>query len=66
MCVHPDHLGKGHAQLLVAALLRQHAAKGKRSFLHVSPENTGAIRLYEKLGFTRHRIARLCRMRVPT
>jgi predicted GNAT family acetyltransferase len=64
VCVHPDFLGRGFAQHLVARLLALHAERGKRSFLHVSPENAGAIKLYEKLGFNRHAVVRLCRMRV--
>lgn len=51
VCTHPDHVGRGHARALMARILALHAQEGLTSFLHVSPANAGAIRLYEALGF---------------
>lgn len=51
VCTHPDHTGQGHARALMARLLALHAQEDLNSFLHVSPGNAGAIRLYEGLGF---------------
>src|SRR6202047_1513680 len=46
VCVHPDHLGRGYAQLLLAAVARRISARGEIPFLHVFSENAGAIALY--------------------
>lgn len=51
VCTHPEHTGKGYAAVLMARLVRAHAAAGLKSFLHVATENERAIALYERLGF---------------
>ncbi|WP_316820322.1 GNAT family N-acetyltransferase [Pedobacter gandavensis] len=48
---HPDHTGKGYAKQLVAHTANQIFLANKIPYLHVAESNTGAIRLYEKLGF---------------
>lgn len=55
---HPDHLGKGYAKQLVAHTVNTILSQNKIPFLHVAESNTGAIQLYEKLGFkTRKKIS---------
>ncbi len=51
VCVHPDHRGKGYAQMLVKNLMKTISASGDVPFLHVVHDNLGAIALYERLGF---------------
>ncbi|BAV05098.1 acetyltransferase [Filimonas lacunae] len=51
VCTHPDHLGKGYAGMLIREQMKRIVAQGCLPFLHVKKENSGAIRLYEKLGF---------------
>jgi GNAT superfamily N-acetyltransferase len=51
VCTDPDHRGQGLAAQLVRAIVAGIAARGERPFLHVLTENTGAIRLYTRLGF---------------
>ena len=51
VCTHPDSVGRGLAGRLVRHATRAILARGERAFLHVSPENTRAVRLYEALGF---------------
>lgn len=51
VCTHPDHTGKGYAATLIRSQISRIMAAGRTPFLHAAPENTGAIRLYEKLGF---------------
>ncbi|WP_207506096.1 GNAT family N-acetyltransferase [Telluribacter humicola] len=51
VCTHPDHTGKGYAAKLIRSQIRSIIAAGRIPFLHAAPENTNAIRLYEKLGF---------------
>ncbi|BCW88815.1 hypothetical protein sos41_19580 [Alphaproteobacteria bacterium SO-S41] len=55
VCTHPDYLGRGYARLLVSRVARQILAAGKTPFLHVVTDNTGAISVYRKLGFTARR-----------
>ncbi|MFD8281144.1 GNAT family N-acetyltransferase [Streptomyces solisilvae] len=52
VCTAPEARGRGHAARLVGALAARIAARGERPFLHVAETNTGAIALYERLGFT--------------
>jgi len=54
ICTHPDHIGHGYAQQLIAWLCRKQAAAGITPFLHVALSNERALRLYIYLGF-RHR-----------
>ena len=52
---HPQHSGKGYAKRLVAHVVNRIFDQGKTPILHVAETNLGAIRLYEKLGFTLRR-----------
>ncbi len=51
VCTTPDHRGQGLASALVGALIARIQRRSERAFLHVMRTNTGAIRLYEALGF---------------
>ncbi len=51
VCTRPDHRGQGLASVLMGALIAGIQRRSQRAFLHVMSTNTGAIRLYEKLGF---------------
>jgi len=55
VCTAPAARGRGYAATLVRALQAGIAARGERAFLHVAAENTGAVALYERLGFTLRR-----------
>ncbi len=52
VCTHPDYLGKGYAASLVQQQLNLIYAEGRKPFLHVKADNTRAVELYERLGFT--------------
>lgn len=52
---HPDHTGKGYAKQLITHVVNAIFDQGKIPFLHVAEYNTGAIALYEKLGFITRR-----------
>jgi ribosomal protein S18 acetylase RimI-like enzyme len=54
VCTHPDARGRGLAGALMQRVAANIVARGEELFLHVYPHNTGAIALYERLGF-RHR-----------
>ncbi len=51
VCTKPDHRGRGLASRLIGALMAGIQLRSQRAFLHVLSTNTGAIRLYEELGF---------------
>jgi ribosomal protein S18 acetylase RimI-like enzyme len=51
VCTSPDHRGQGLASQLTGALIAGIQRRSERPFLHVLSTNTGAIRLYEELGF---------------
>lgn len=58
VCTHPDHRGKGYAAALMRAVMARIIATGETPFLHAYASNTGAIALYETLGFrVRRRMA---------
>lgn len=55
---HPEHTGKGYAKQLLTHATNRIFDEGKTPYLHVAETNTGAIKLYEKLGFvTRRKIS---------
>lgn len=51
VCTRPDYRGQGLASRLVGALIASIQLRSQRVFLHVLSTNTGAIQLYEELGF---------------
>lgn len=51
VCTHPEHRGKGYAATLMRAVMARIIATGETPFLHAYASNTGAIALYETLGF---------------
>ncbi len=51
VCTKPNHRGQGLASQLMGALIAGIQRRSERAFLHVMATNTGAIRLYEALGF---------------
>jgi len=57
VCTHPEHTGKGYAQMLMSEVMRRIRERGETPFLHVRQDNTRAIKIYERLGF-RTRVVR--------
>ena len=51
ICTHPDFSGRGFARRLTALLGNDTLARGRTPFLHVSPANTRAKALYERIGY---------------
>ncbi|MFI8893718.1 GNAT family N-acetyltransferase [Streptomyces paradoxus] len=51
VCTAPEARGRGHAVRLLRTLVARVVARGERPFLHVAEENSGALALYERLGF---------------
>ncbi|MER7485864.1 GNAT family N-acetyltransferase [Streptomyces sp. NPDC126497] len=65
VCTAPEARGQGHAARLVRALTERILARGDRPFLHVAEANTGAITLYERLGFKTRRPVTFRGFRTP-
>lgn len=53
VCTHPEFLGRGYAQRLVALLTNASLQRNEVPFLHVHPDNVRAISVYERLGYVR-------------
>ncbi|WP_406691461.1 GNAT family N-acetyltransferase [Saccharopolyspora sp. ID03-671] len=55
VCTDPGFQGQGLASRLIRTLVVDIRARGERPFLHAVDTNTGAIALYERMGFRIHR-----------
>jgi len=51
VCTHPDWRGRGYAAALIRVVASRILARGETPFLHSYATNSGAITLYESLGF---------------
>ncbi|QIB48566.1 GNAT family N-acetyltransferase [Streptomyces aureoverticillatus] len=65
VCTDPAHRGQGLASRLVLAVAYGIRERGETPFLHTAARNTGAIRLYESLGFRLRRHIPFRAARVP-
>ncbi|MCA1219515.1 GNAT family N-acetyltransferase [Streptomyces sp. 8L] len=65
VCTDSGHRGQGLAGRLIRALAAEIQARGERPFLHAAASNTGAVRLYESLGFELRRKINFTGVRVP-
>jgi predicted GNAT family acetyltransferase len=59
VCTHPDYRGRGYAGALTTMLAEAIAERQETPFLHVSPANEIAMRLYTKLGFRRRKVIQI-------
>jgi ribosomal protein S18 acetylase RimI-like enzyme len=55
ICVHSEARGRGYAAALTLHLMRLAFDRGEVPFLHVRPDNVGAVALYRRLGFATRR-----------
>jgi predicted GNAT family acetyltransferase len=51
VCTDPDHRGRGYAAALMRVVMGRIRTRGEVPFLHAYAANTGAIAIYERLGF---------------
>jgi ribosomal protein S18 acetylase RimI-like enzyme len=65
VCTDPAYRGLGLAGRLIRAVAVGIRARGETPFLHASAQNAGAIRLYERLGFTERRAITFAILRSP-
>ena len=66
VCTDPAHRGHGLAARLVRAVAAGIRARGETPFLHAAATNTGAIALYEKLGFVLRKTTTFGAIRTPS
>lgn len=59
VCTHPDFLGKGLSYQVIQRIIDAIKADGKTPFLHVYPDNTPAVKVYNKLGFESRKTLRV-------
>ncbi|HEX4037426.1 MAG TPA: GNAT family N-acetyltransferase [Acidobacteriaceae bacterium] len=52
VCTHPEARGRGYARMLMSRVMERIVAAGRTPFLHTLAENSGAISIYESLGFS--------------
>jgi hypothetical protein len=55
VCTHPDQRGRGYAAALMRLVASRILDRGETPFLHAYASNTGAIALYQTLGFVLRR-----------
>ncbi|MFG2602380.1 GNAT family N-acetyltransferase [Streptomyces sp. NPDC048514] len=65
VCTDPAFRGEGLAGRLILAVAHGIRERGETPFLHTSAKNTGAIRLYESLGFRLRRRTAFLAARAP-
>ncbi|MFF4010266.1 GNAT family N-acetyltransferase [Streptomyces sp. NPDC001717] len=65
VCTHPEFRGRGLAAGLIRAVAAAARERGDVPFLHAAAENTGAVRLYESMGFTLRRRPDFVGLRTP-
>ncbi|MCX4802818.1 GNAT family N-acetyltransferase [Streptomyces sp. NPDC058682] len=65
VCTHPDHRGRGLAGRLIRAVAAAVRERGELPFLHAAAANTGAVRLYESMGFALRRSPLFLGLRTP-
>lgn len=65
VCTDPAFRGQGLATRLILAVAHGIRERGEAPFLHTGAGNTGAIRLYESLGFRLRRHTAFLEARVP-
>jgi ribosomal protein S18 acetylase RimI-like enzyme len=65
VATHPDYRRRGLGEHLVRVVAAGIVARGQSPLLHASADNTGAIRLYEAMGFTHRSLMRFMAVRAP-
>jgi GNAT superfamily N-acetyltransferase len=65
VCTHPDFRGRGYGRALVGTIAREIHVEGCTPFLTSFEGNTGAIRVYQQVGFVQRRTLQLAVLKPP-
>jgi predicted GNAT family acetyltransferase len=65
VCTDPAVQGRGFGSALTHRVASEILARGEQPFLHVAEANTGARRVYEKLGFVQRRVVEAVLVQSP-
>ena len=65
LCTHPDHRGRGLGRALLTFVSARIRESGDLPFLHAWASNTGAIALYETMGYRHRAMLRIAFVRRP-
>jgi ribosomal protein S18 acetylase RimI-like enzyme len=65
VCTHPEVQGRGFGSALTHHVASGILARGEQPFLHVAESNTGARRVYEKIGFVQRRLVEAVLVKAP-
>jgi ribosomal protein S18 acetylase RimI-like enzyme len=65
VCTDADHRGRGLARRLVGEVAHGIRSTGSQPFLHVASDNTGALVLYESMGFKKRRPIEVAVLQAP-
>jgi ribosomal protein S18 acetylase RimI-like enzyme len=65
VCTDPKAQGRGLGSALTHHVASEILARGEQPFLHVAETNTGARRVYEKLGFVQRRLVDAVLVKAP-
>jgi ribosomal protein S18 acetylase RimI-like enzyme len=63
VCTHPEHTGKGYAQILMTEVMRRIRERGETPFLHSRQDNVRAIEIYKRLGFRERKVGHFAVLR---
>jgi len=63
VCTHPEHTGKGYAQILMTEVMRRIRELGEIPFLHVRQDNERAVEIYKRLGFRERKLGHFAVLR---
>lgn len=66
VCTHPDHRGRKYSSILIHKLSERIREAQRVPFLHAFEENVSAIRVYEKLGFTKRSVVHVTGLRAAS
>lgn len=63
VCTHPEHTGRGYAQILMTEVMKRICDRRETPFLHVRQDNERAVEIYKRLGFRERKLGHFAVLR---